>query len=126
MTDLDKVRLLSRGDIELIRKILVGIEAGPRGAELTIPGYDDDIIGYNAYLMNQVGLITASTVTFLSERPMATASGLTSEGYKVLDVVRHERTWRHSLALMDEAGYLAGYMSLSTRLWMILKAAYIR
>jgi hypothetical protein len=122
MTNLDKVRLLSNGDIELIRKILLAIEAGPRGAELTIPGYDGETIGYNAYLMNHVGLITASTVEFLSERPVATASGLTSEGYRVLNVVRHERTWRHSLALMDGAGY----MSPSTRLWAILKAAYIR
>jgi len=96
-------------DLDLIRSILLAMEASPTGyapEELHVPGFTDDQIGYHVYLMGQAGFIEASEVTSRdSSSPQAIPICLRWEGYEFLDAARDDTRWRQArTAIREKAG----------------------
>ena len=81
-------------DMELVRAILLKMEAHPYGyapGGFTIAGYDQDVIGHHAWLMQDGRLVTAEvTTSFGDKSPIATPVTITWEGHEFLDAVRND------------------------------------
>ena len=86
-----------RRDLELVRQILLAMEAHPHGFApdaFTIAGYDQDTIGHHVWLMKQGALVTAVDVTCGGDAsPTALPGSITWDGHEFLDAVRNDRVW---------------------------------
>jgi hypothetical protein len=95
-------------DMDLVRKILLAMAAGPGGyapEPLEIEGYDQDTIQHHAYLMEQAGLITAVEATAQqSPSPVAIPLSITWEGHEFLEKARDPTIWVRGLTLAKKAG----------------------
>jgi hypothetical protein len=96
-------------DMDLIRKILLGIEESPHGfvgERLNIEGYSTEQIGYHAWLMAEAGLIRAHEVTqHNATSPVAIPLCLTWAGHEFLAESKNEGTWRKgTAAVMAKTG----------------------
>jgi len=95
-------------DLELVRKILLAMEAYQHGfapEPFTVDGYDQGVIEHHVWLMEQGGLITASDKSSLQD-PSATAiaESITWEGHEFLDAVRNDKVWSKLKAEMKDRG----------------------
>jgi hypothetical protein len=76
-------------DMELVRKILLAMEAQPHGytrEPLTIPGYHPDTIGHHVWLMSDGGLIAAQNVTTVNDAsPVSIPLAILWKGREYLD-----------------------------------------
>lgn len=97
-------------DLDLIRSILLSIEANAHGFAADRPvidGYTEEQIGYHVYLMGQAGLITVVDATTLSDQsPSAIPLSITWAGHEFLDSVKDEALWKKakSMVLKPAAG----------------------
>ncbi|MFZ1128912.1 DUF2513 domain-containing protein [Methanoregula sp.] len=95
-------------DMDLVRKILLAMEANPQGFFNEMPaieGYSSDQVGYHVYLMMQAGLVEGSDVTTLgSESPEAIPSCLTWQGHDFLDASRDDNRWTTAKEIFRQAG----------------------
>jgi len=95
-------------DMELVRKILLAMEAHASGfapTPFTIAGYDQDVIGHHIWLMEQGQLITASDVTSQGDAsPTALPGSITWKGHDFLNTVRTEKVWLKLKAEMKDKG----------------------
>ncbi|MEE8414313.1 MAG: DUF2513 domain-containing protein [Dehalococcoidales bacterium] len=83
-------------DMDLIRAMLLAIEAHPSGyaPSIEIPDYTQDQIGYHAYLLGEAGLAVINDVTTLgAESPQARVVRLTWAGHEFLDLARENKRW---------------------------------
>lgn len=84
-------------DMDLVRKILLAMDAYEHGFaphDLTIPGYDQDVIGHHVWLMAEGKLVTAATITATNSlSPIALPRTITWKGHDFLDAVRNESVW---------------------------------
>jgi hypothetical protein len=95
-------------DMDLVRKILLAMDAYEHGFaphDLTIPGYDQEVIGHHVWLMAEGQLLTASTMTVSnSESPIALPHTITWKGHDFLDAVRNDSIWsKVKIQLKDHA-----------------------
>jgi len=95
-------------DLELVRKILLAMEAHDAGFapdHFTIAGYDQEVIGHHVWLMGQGALVTAVDVTAMGDRsPVALPGSITWTGHDFLDTVRNETVWsKVKIHLKDHA-----------------------
>ncbi|MBI3463531.1 MAG: DUF2513 domain-containing protein [Planctomycetes bacterium] len=85
-------------DIDLIRAILLTIEASPTGYgpyPLKVEGYSDEQVGYHAYLLMQGGLVEGTNKTLPSSTsPLGHARNLTWRGHEFLDAARDPGIWQ--------------------------------
>ena len=84
--------------MDLVRAILLAIEASPTGRAphpLAVDGYPYD----HAHLLKQADLITAITFPLDNdgEGPQAIPTGLTWAGHEFLDAARDDTIWRKAL-----------------------------
>jgi hypothetical protein len=95
-------------DLELVRKILLAMEAHQHGfapTPFTIAGYDQDVIEHHVWLMDQGGLITALDTTASQEpSPTALPQSITWDGHEFLDAVRNDKVWLKLKAEMKDKG----------------------
>lgn len=95
-------------DMDLVRKILLAMEANPQGFFNEMPaieGYSADRVGYHVYLMMQAGLVEGSDVTTMdSEGPEAIPSCLTWQGHEFLDACRNEGIWAKAKERLQSIG----------------------
>lgn len=87
-------------DMDLVRKILLKMEARPQsesGYPLAIDGYESDTINFHVVLLQEAGLITAID-TGLQWLPV----DLTWEGHEFLDAARSERRWRKAMSIIEK------------------------
>lgn len=89
-------------DLDLIRKILLAVEAHPHGLapdDLTIPGYTDEQVGHHNWLIVRSGLADgAETTSHQSESRSALIYSLTPAGHDFLDAARDDTTWKRVTA----------------------------
>lgn len=90
-------------DMDLVRSILLWIEARPEGHNigwtLEIDGYTDEQIGYHVHLMGQAGLLLVDNETMLDSRaPFASPSSITWAGYEFHDAVKDNTVWAKAKA----------------------------
>lgn len=84
-------------DLDLIRKILLALEAHEHGfapETIEIAGYNQELVGYHIYLLGEAGLakVLENTV-FDRESPSAFALNLTWDGYEFLEAAKDETVW---------------------------------
>jgi hypothetical protein len=95
-------------DMDLMRKMLLAVEASPFGyapQPLTIEGYTADQIGYHAYLLIDAGLASGSDMTnTASTGPTSRIIKLTWEGHEFLDASRTPMIWEEVWGQMKEHG----------------------
>ena len=85
-------------DMDLVRKLLLWMESQEHGLNINwkieIEGYTNEQIGYHAYLMDQAGLISANSTTYMeSTSPSAMPMCLTWAGHDFLGSVRDDTIW---------------------------------
>lgn len=93
-------------DMELIRKMVLGIEEAPGGfapGRFNIDGYSEGQIGYHAHLMIQAGLAEGSDITHTgSSGPEAILTSLTWAGHEFADAARDEGRWKRAMVIVKE------------------------
>jgi len=115
-------------DMELVRAILLAMEASPHGfapLPFTVAGYDQGVIEHHVWLMEQGQLVTAEETTALGDAsPLAMPLSITWRGHDFLDTVRTDRVWLKVKAeLKDRAMSLP--FELLTDLAMKIAKSYV-
>jgi hypothetical protein len=105
-------------DLELVRAILLALEAADHGFAphpFTVPGYDADTIGHHVWLMQQGGLLTASTVVAMHDAsPIAIPESITWQGHEFLAAVRNDTVWRKVKADVKDKGLAVPFSVIQT------------
>jgi hypothetical protein len=95
-------------DMDLVRKILLAIEASPSGRApeaLQIEGYDAAQIGYHVVIMMEAGLVEGiDTSDMDSPGPEASPTRLTWSGHEFLDAARPPERWERVKAMVAKVG----------------------
>jgi hypothetical protein len=84
-------------DMELIRELLLAIEAFPtgHGEELELAGRSETEVGYHLNLLLQAGYIEGHDVTTHGhDGPQVLPSRMTWEGHDFLDAIRDDGVWK--------------------------------
>jgi hypothetical protein len=93
-------------DLDLIRKIVLAVEASPTGFAQGAPnveGYSDDQIGYHSYLLIDGGFAKGpETTTLSSTGPSARIMHLTSKGHDFAESARDEARWKKATGIVKE------------------------
>lgn len=109
-------------NMDLIREILLALEKHPHGfvkGMVSIEGYDEEEIGYHAYLAKEAGLIRGAATSHQgSESPSVMPSGLTWEGHEFVESARQPERWAKARAAIGKVGGVAMpvWISLLTEL----------
>src|SRR6185436_9482998 len=91
-------------DMDLVRKILLALEAHPHGCvpvDCTITGYDEMVIHYHVWLMEQGGLLAGVQH---GAGVVAWPVWITPKGRTFLDAVRSDTVWAKVNAVMKDEG----------------------
>ena len=94
-------------DMDLIRKILLALEADAQGwgdPNLSIEGYTDEQVGYNCWLIVDAGLAIGEDIN-ADQRFGWWAQRLTWAGHEFLDAARDTPRWNKAKSIiLDKAG----------------------
>jgi hypothetical protein len=103
-----KRRIIMKRDMDLIRTLLLTIEAGEHGIvakQIEIPGYTQEQINYHAYLLGEAGLANTNDVTSHgSKSPEALIYSLTWEGHEFIDSIRENNIWNQAKDKISKVG----------------------
>lgn len=114
-------------DLELIRKMVLAIEAAPSGwapNDLKFEGYTDEQVGYHAYLLIDAGLAKGEDVSgFGSESPKGFINSLTWDGHEFADAARDGARWRKAMGIVQEKGGTVTIGVLTQLLVSLMKGA---
>jgi hypothetical protein len=95
-------------DMDLIRKIILNIEAAPHSFafdDFQIEGYTSEQIAYHSYLLIQGGLAEGITTTnFESSSPAAIIRNLTWQGHEFADAAKNDSIWHKAKERIKEKG----------------------
>jgi hypothetical protein len=95
-------------DMELVRKILLGMEEHPHGfapGDFKLGEYSDEQVGYHVHIMVQAGLLCGHDVTPLGSRsPQVRPTSLTWEGHEFLDAARDATRWAKVMKKVKDVG----------------------
>ena len=95
-------------DMDLVRKILLAIEASPTGwapRNPSIEGYNEWQIGYHTVLLVESGLVEGENVTGAGDQsPVAIATRLTWAGHDFLDAAREPNRWEQARQAIAKIG----------------------
>lgn len=109
-------------DMDLVRAIALAVEQLPTGlggADLELPDYSKEHIGYHVHLMMEAGLLHGTDVTSMADTvPRAQPTRLTWEGHEFADAARDRGRWRKARDLVAEK---AGTVSLSVLVELLKK-----
>jgi hypothetical protein len=93
-------------DMDLIRKILLTIEASPSAwapseiQELQMEGYSEDEVGYHALLIIEAGFAEGKDTTIAGLSPRGLITRLSWEGHEFLDAARDDTRWAKAWAIV--------------------------
>jgi len=84
-------------DMDLVRKILLLMEASSQNQVPNIEGYSSNEVGHHVYLMMQAGLIDGADITSMDDDyRIAIPTELTWQGHDFLDACRNENIWNRA------------------------------
>ena len=112
-----KSDIIMKRDMDLIRAMLMSIEADEHGfaPKIEIPNYTQEEIGYHAVLLGEAGLAIVSDITtFGVKSPQAIVIRLTWSGHEFLDAARDKTIWNQA---KDKIG------SATIQVWMTMLSA---
>ena len=102
-----------RRDMDLVRHIMLEVEAAPGRLELGELACDEwpfPLVAYHVEMLAAHGLLDAK-VTHFSSGPRGTVKALTWDGHDFLDAIRDERVWRKT---KDKIVETVGSVTLGT------------
>lgn len=109
-------------DLDLVRKILLGLEKHPAGFapdEFSVEGYSQEQVAFHVYLLGQVEFLkVANPTTRGSSSPSAIPVSITWDGYEFLAAAREASVWNAAKAKL---GGFAGAVGLD-----VLKATLVQ
>lgn len=95
-------------DMDLVRKIAFAIETRPHhhlAEPVKIDGYDDELVGFNCFLMMDGGLIKGFDTSGRGTTPQAIPFHLTWAGCEFADAARSDTLWQKAKAnIKDKVG----------------------
>jgi len=94
-------------DPELIRKMLLAVEALPKGfaPKLDLEGHTPEQVGYHAYLLIEAGYAKGAILTHMaSPSPEARITSLTWKGHDFLEAARDPGRWEQAMKIVKEKG----------------------
>lgn len=99
-------------DMEIVRGILLAMEAHPHGfapPTIELDGYTQEQIGYHVMLMAQAGLVEGHSTTHHGSRsPSWAARNLTWAGHQFIEAAREESRWQKAKTqVKDKTGALS-------------------
>ncbi|MGA3094330.1 MAG: DUF2513 domain-containing protein [Dehalococcoidales bacterium] len=101
-----KLGISMKRDMDLIRQMLLAIEAEPSGwapDKLEIPNYTQEQINYHAVLLGEAGLAIVGDIS-TGENPAAMVSRLTWAGHEFLDASRENQIWNQAKDAIAKIG----------------------
>lgn len=111
-------------DMDLVRAILLAMEACPNGlvlGEFSLPGYSYEQVHFHAYLMWRAGLIEAENITTVGHTsPLALPRSITWQGYDFLSNARSPDMWQQAKALVEKVG------SASFDIWVAILTEVVK
>ncbi|MDD5761177.1 MAG: DUF2513 domain-containing protein [bacterium] len=114
-------------DLELIRKMVLAIEASHSGwapNNFEFEGYTEAQVGYHAYLLINAGLAKGVDASSMgSESPKGFISSLTWAGHEFADAARDETRWRKAMGVVQEKGGTVTIGVLTQLLVSLMKGA---
>lgn len=96
-----------RRDMDLIRELLLAIEARPLGSseDIAVEGHDRETVAYHLALLQEAGLIDALVDEIYGEAvPQVIVKRLTWDGHEFLDSARNQTVWARTKAIVREKG----------------------
>jgi len=112
-------------DMDLIRKLLLAIEAGDSGImtkDTTVDGFTKEQIGYHAALIDEAKLAIAYEQRG-DKFPTFFILRLTWQGHEFLEAARSESIWRKAVGTLKEKGIGMGFDMLKDLLVRFGKSA---
>lgn len=106
-------------DMDLVRKIILSIEAHSSGwaPELNIEDFDPKVVGYHCYLIVDSGLAKGTDITTRSSNgPEYVINHLTSAGHEFAESVRNEFIWDEVRQDMKSKGIASTTLDILKRL----------
>lgn len=104
-----------RLDKDLIRKILLAVEASDRtpgqGVDIEIEGVSDEEVGYHVLLLSEAGYLVAEDIGHLAEDLAFEVQRLTFDGHELLDTMRDPEVWSRTKGALSKVG--AGGLQLA-------------
>lgn len=95
-------------DMDLIRELLIAIEARPlgeAGTKVKLEGHDEDTVAYHLALLHEASLIEGNlSYPFGSAVPRVIVYRLTWHGHEFLDAARNQTVWARTKAIVREKG----------------------
>jgi len=113
-------------DMELIRNILVTIEATnfTPGQSIDIEGYDFKTVAFHVELLKEAGYVVATVgTTDIGEYTHVWPRRLTWEGYEFLDLSRSESVWQKSKTILKDKSISVSVAVLAELLKELAKEA---
>jgi hypothetical protein len=93
-------------DWDLIREILIRVEELSSLKNVIraneFEGYDEDLVSYHMYLLEQANLVEGSIKKHQNTGIMALLSNLTWQGHEFLDAIRSDSVWNKLKAIASE------------------------
>ena len=93
-------------DMDLVRKILMAIEASPLSVnshEVELPDADDQVVSYHIMILNEAGLLVGIDVSD-NERIRWLAVRLTWDGHDFVEAARDDTRWAKAKRTITERG----------------------
>ena len=93
-------------DMDLIREILLAIEAYPKSdaydLNLSFPGHSKDEISYQCRLLFDAGMIDPKSILVAGEPDEWMIKGLTWAGHEFLEASRDDSRWNKAKKIISE------------------------
>ena len=113
-------------DMDLCRKILIEVEKRPTTTApdlVVIEGYSTGEVGYNAWLLNQGGLLEGKDVTGTGDSvDLFAPRCLTYQGHDFLEHARDDTRWKKAKDMVASFGGAATLQVMKTALEAVTKA----
>jgi hypothetical protein len=95
-------------DMELIRQILLAVEANPSAdpfstKEVAVDGYNPDVVMFHILLLDQAGLLKGIDASS-NDGPDFIVQSISWGGYEFLDTVRDPAVWRRTKSAVEKVG----------------------
>lgn len=114
-------------DFDLIRKILLEVQASPAGARpfsIEFPGeYDQHVVNEHVELLIEAGLIKGKLVKALSGIVGMAIQGLTWEGHDFIQAAEKDAIWKKTFEIVKDKGGAITFDILKELLKSVAKSA---
>ena len=95
-------------DMDLIREILLQVEARPTATSIDlveVPGHEQETISYHVKLLHDAGYLEAYDLRTMGPDGFKYApSALTDAGHDFLDAAKNDTIWSKAKAKLEEVG----------------------